>query len=480
MTKKKSQEGITVRKEENFSEWYTQLIKKADLADYSDVSGCMVFKPTSYVIWEKIKQEVDKRLKIMGVKNAYFPLFIPESLLKKEETHVKGFAPEVAWVTQAGNTKLKEKLAVRPTSEAIMYDFYSKWIRSWRDLPLKLNQWNNVVRWEFAHPVPFLRTREFLWNEGHTVFASKEEAEAEMPKIINMYKEILKNYLALPGLVGKKTEKEKFAGAEYTITIEHYMPNGRAIQGPDFHHDGQNFAKAYNIKFLNEDEKEEYAWQNTWAITTRELGVMFAVHSDDKGLVLPPKLAENKIVIIPIFFEDSKEKVLKKAEEIAKSLKEYNAILDKNEEYTPGWKFHEYELKGIPLRIEIGPKDLEKEQVIAVRRDNGEKKAIKIKEINKEILKILDEMHESLYKRAEKMLHENIKEVDNFEDFKKAIKNKKIARAYYCGNVGCEDWIKTEGAKALNMPLDQPSMKGKKCIYCKKDAKFLVHWGKSY
>lgn len=300
---KETQEGLTVKKEENFSEWYTQLVQKAELADYTSVSGCIVFRPTSWQIWEKIRDEVDKRIKKMNVKNVNFPLFIPEHLLSKEQEHVKGFSPEVAWVTQAGNTKLAERLAVRPTSEAIMYDSFARWIRSWRDLPLKYNQWSNVVRWEFKHPIPFFRTREFIFNEGHTVFATKKEAEAESMQIINMYKEILEKFLAVPGLVGKKTDKEKFAGAEYTITIESYLPNGKAIQGPDFHHDGQNFAKAYNIKFLNKNGKEEYAWQNTWAISTRMLGVMISLHSDNRGLVLPPKIAPNKIVIIPVRFE---------------------------------------------------------------------------------------------------------------------------------------------------------------------------------
>ncbi|MBW2984422.1 proline--tRNA ligase, partial [Candidatus Woesearchaeota archaeon] len=281
---KEKQVGITAKKE-NFSEWYTQVIQKADLADYSDVSGCIVFKPNSYAIWERIVAEVDKRIKKLGVKNAYFPLFIPEKFLKKEQAHVKGFSPEVAWVTQAGGSKLDERLAVRPTSETIMYDSYSKWIRSWKDLPLRLNQWNNVVRWEFKHPVPFLRTREFLWNEGHTAFATKQEAEKEIQDIINMYKEVLEKYLALPGIIGKKTEKEKFAGAEYTVSIELLMPNGRAIQGPDAHSDGQNFAKAFNISFLDQNEKKQYVWQNTWAITTRMLGIMIAIHGDDKGAV---------------------------------------------------------------------------------------------------------------------------------------------------------------------------------------------------
>jgi len=359
--------GITAQKGE-FSEWFTQIMLKADLADYSEVSGCIVFRPTAYEIWEKIKEETDKRFKKLGIKNCYFPLFIPERLLNKEKEHVEGFAPEVAWVTHAGDTKLNERLAIRPTSETIMYPSYSKWIRSWKDLPLKLNQWNNVVRWEFKHPVPFLRTREFLWNEGHTVYSNKKDAEKEKDEIMNIYKDVCENYLALPGLMGRKTEKEKFAGAEYTITLEFYMPNGKAIQGPDFHHDGQKFAKAYDIKFLDKEGKEQYAWQNTFAITTRMLGIMFAMHSDKKGLVLPPNVASNKIVIIPIFFEKNKNKVLKEANKIKEELSEFNPILDDREEYRPGFKFNEYELKGIPIRIELGSKEIQKKEVTIMRR----------------------------------------------------------------------------------------------------------------
>ena len=385
MAKKEEKIGITTKKEDDFSEWYTQIITKADLADYSSVSGCMVFKPYSYFMWEILQKTVDKEFKKIGIKNCYFPMFIPESLLNKEKAHVEGFSPEVAWVTKAGNTKLSEKLAVRPTSETIMYDSYAKWIRSWRDLPLRLNQWNNVVRWEFKHPVALLRTREFLWNEGHTVFASKQDAEKEKDQILDIYNNFIKDYMALYGVIGKKTEKEKFAGAEYTYSIELFLPSGKAIQGPDFHHDGQNFAKAFNIKFLNKQEKLEYAWQNTFAITTRMIGVMVAVHSDDKGLVLPPKMAPVEIAIIPILFDKTKEKVLKKANEIKKNLTGIRVELDDRDEYNPGWKFNEWEMKGVPVRLEIGPKDLEKEQVILVRRDNNKKEAVKIKQLDKKI-----------------------------------------------------------------------------------------------
>ena len=475
------EQGITVKKDQDFSEWYTQVIIKSDLADYSPVSGCIIFKPSSYSLWEKIKEEADKRFKRLGIKNVYFPLLIPESLLKKESAHIKGFSPEVAWVTHAGDTKLEEKLAIRPTSETIMYEAFARWIRSWRDLPLRLNQFNNIIRWEFKHPVPFLRTREFLWNEGHTVFSTKEEAEKEKYQIINIYREILEDYMALPSLLGKKTDKEKFAGAEYTISFELYLPNGRAIQGPDFHHDGQIFAKAFNIKFLDKDGKVNYPYQNTWAITTRMIGVMVAIHSDDKGLVLPPKLAENKLVIIPILFDDTKQKVLKVTNEIYKKLEKFSPILDDREGYTPGWKFNEWELKGMPIRIEIGPRDLKEKSVTILRRDTLKKEKVKLSNLNKYIEKTLEDIQSNLYRKAEKLLKDNITAVDTLDKFKKAIDSKKIVFAPWCESVKCEQSIKEKtSAKALNMPLKQPNMKGKKCVSCGKEAKLMLYFGKSY
>ncbi len=481
MAEEKEQKGITVKKDEDFSEWYTQVITKSELADYTQVSGCIVFRPYSYAIWEIIKEEVDKRIKKLGVKNAYFPLLIPESLLNKESEFVEGFSPEVAWVTQGGNTVLNERLAVRPTSEAIMYDSYAKWIRSWRDLPLRLNQWNSVVRFEFKHAVPFLRTREFLWNEGHTAFATKEEAEKEIHDVLNIYKEVVEDYMALYGLLGRKSDKEKFAGAEYTCSFEYLMPSGKAVQGPDAHHDGQKFAKAYNIKFLNKEKKEEYVWQNTWAISTRMLGVMFAVHGDDKGLVLPPRIAPVQVVIIPILFDDTKEKVLKKAKEIQKSLEELRTELDDREGYSPGWKFNEWELKGVPIRIEIGPKDLEKNQVILVRRDTGKKETVPIKNAKKVIKETLEVIQESLFKNSKNFIERNLEKVETIEELKKALDKKKIALAPWCGTTECEDWIKdqTGGAKILNIPFDQPKKLGK-CVWCKKEGKKAVYIGKNY
>jgi len=480
----KDEKGITAEKDE-FSEWFAQLVIKTDLADYSEVSGSLVLKPVAYEIWEKIKNETDKEFKKLGIKNVYFPLLIPEKLLDKEKIHFKGFSPEVAWVTHAGETKLSERLAIRPTSEAIMYPSFSKWIRSYKDLPLKLNQWNNVLRWEFKHPIPFLRTREFLWNEGHTAYANKKEAEHESKEIINIYDKICRELLALPSLIGRKTEKEKFAGAEYTVSMEFYMPNGKAIQGPDFHHDGQNFAKAYDINFLDENGKKNYVYQNTFAITTRMLGVMFAVHSDEKGLILPPKIAVNKLSIIPIFSEKNKNKILKEARKIEKELKEFNPILDEREEYRPGFKFNEYELKGIPLRVEIGPKDIAKKQVVIVRRDSGKKKIVKTVKLKKQVEKLLIDIQKNLFKKAEKLLKDNLMEVRDFKSLESAIKNKKIALASLCESRECEDNLKfrTKGAKVLNIDEKKSTkdkMKNRKCVICGKKASYAVRIGKSY
>ncbi|MBS3075539.1 proline--tRNA ligase [Candidatus Pacearchaeota archaeon] len=476
---KKSELGITAEKDE-FSDWFTQIMLKADLADYTDVSGCIVFRPTAYAIWEKIKEECDKRFKNLGVKNCYFPILIPEKLLSREKEHVKGFSPEVAWVTHAGDTKLNERLAVRPTSETIMYPSYSKWIKSWRDLPLKLNQWNNAIRWEFRHPVPFLRTREFLWNEGHTVYANEKESLKERDEIKKTYKEVCENFLALYGVYGRKTEREKFAGAVFSEKFHYILPNGKAIEGPCFHHDGENFAKAYNIKFLDEFGKAQYANQNTFAISTRMLGVMFAVHSDEKGLILPPKIAPNQIVIIPIFDEKTKKQVLAEAKKIQKELSEFNPILDEREYQRPGFKFNEYELKGIPIRIEIGPKDLEKKQVILFRRDNLKKDPIKIINLKKRIPKILEEMQKNLFNKSKKLFEGKIQSSDNLKDIKKIIESKKVGIVPLCKNEKCEEMIKfeTKGAKALF--IDEKKIKGEKCIICNNPADYFVYVGKSY
>lgn len=478
----KSKQGITVKKTDDFSEWYTQIIQRADLIEYTDVSGCIIFRPYSYAIWESIQKYMDKLIKDRGVKNAYFPLFIPEKLLTKEKEHVEGFTPEVAWVTHAGDSKLNERLAVRPTSETIMYDAYSKWIRSHRDLPLKINQWCNVVRWEFKHPTPFLRNREFLWQEGHTAFAKKDEAELEAKDIlVNVYAETLKNLLALPAILGKKSEAEKFAGADYSLSAELFLPNGKAIQGCTSHHLGQNFAKAFDISFLDENSKKQYVYQNSWGFTTRVIGIAIMMHSDDKGLVLSPRVAPIKSVIVPILFEDTKEKVISKAREIQKILGD-DTELDLREEYSPGWKFNEWEMKGVPIRIELGPKDLENDQAVVVRRDTGDKEFVKISDLKPAVDRLLDDIHNNLYHNAKNLLNDSASAAKTFDEFIKKIDDKKLVLAPFCNDPTCEEKIKekTNGAKSINMPFDKKLENDLKCIACDSPAKCMANFARSY
>jgi len=475
--------GLTAKKADNFSDWYTQVVIKSELADYSIVSGCMVIRPLGMSIWDNIRGACEPKLKELGVQNAYFPLFIPESLLAKEEAHVAGFTPEVAWVTHGGSTPLGERLAVRPTSEAIMYDSYSKWVRSWRDLPLKLMQWNNVVRWEFKHPTLLVRTREFLWVEGHTAFATQEQADQEIKDVMAHWKDVCENVLALPGLHGRKTESEKFAGAEYTESLEFFVPNGRLAQGPDAHSDGINFAKAYDIKFLDKDGTWKHAWQNTWAITTRMIGILVAVHSDDKGLVLPPRLAPIKAVIVPILFDDTKDVTLAKANELKKRLSEKFSIeLDDREGYTAGYKFNHWELRGVPIRIELGPKDIAKGTCMMVRRDTGEKEAVPLDALDYKIGATLELIQKNLLDKSRDLLKKNTVVARSWGELKDGIANKKLCLTSWCKEPACEEKIKVDcdGAKALNMPMDPPKEKPAICAMCAKPGKVWVHIGKSY
>lgn len=484
MAKENKQElAITAKKTEDMSEWYTQVILKSELADYSKVSGCIVYRPRSYEIWEQIRDFLDKKIKEIGVKNCYFPLLIPESLLTKEKEHVEGFAPEVAWVDYGGNTKLGERLAVRPTSETIMYDTYSKWIRSYRDLPLRLNQWNNVVRWEFKHATPFLRGREFLWQEGHTVFATKEEADEEVLQILDFYAQVYEELLAIPVDKGRKSIGEKFAGADYSTTCETFLVDGKAIQGCTSHHLGQTFAKSFDIQFLDKNQKKQYVYQNSWGLSTRSLGAMVMVHSDDKGLVIPPKVAVEKAVIIPLLFKGKEELVLAEVEKLKKELKELNPIIDDRTEYSPGFKFNEWELKGVPLRIEIGPRDVENGVVQIARRDTSEKVEVKLKDVKKKSLELLEDMHKNLYDNAKKVLKDNTIEVDNFKDFEKAIKDKKRCLVPWYEDVAMEDEIKEKtGAKSSCIPFEfnEKSLKGKKCFYSSKDATVWAYFCRSH
>jgi len=476
--------GITVKKSEDFSEWYTQVVVKSGFADYAPVKGCMIFREHSYAIWEKIQEIFNKRIMATGHKNVYFPLFIPESFLKKEAEHFQGFVPQVAWVTIGGDSPLEEKLAVRPTSETIMYATYARWIRSWRDLPIKLNQWNSVVRWETEATKLFLRTREFLWQEGHTAHATKEEADQEVMEILNIYKELMENYLAIPVLAGKKTENEKFAGALYTTTLEALMPDGKVLQMGTSHQLGQNFSKVFDIKFLDRDEKERYVWQTSWGFSTRIIGALVMVHGDNKGLVLPPKVAPIQAVIIPIPYKDADaEAILTKAREIYKKLQKKSilVVLDDRAEYTPGWKFNEWELKGVPIRIEIGPRDVRQKQVTLARRDTFERIAVKEEEIVYTVAKLLEEIQKNLFTRAKKFLEENITTVKTYSQFKKDLKDKGgFIRACWCSSPTCEEKVKEEtGATIRTVPFEKEETFSK-CVYCSAEAKEVVYFARAY
>lgn len=476
-----SQEGITTKKADNFDEWYTQVVLKSEVADYSPVSGCVVYRPSGYAIWENIQRETDALFKKAGISNTYFPLFIPERLLKKEAAHVEGFAPEVAWVTEAGSSKLDERLAIRPTSESLMYEVVSRWIRSWRDLPMRLNQWNNVVRWEFKNPAFILRSREFLWNEGHSLFATREEAEAERDQILGIYRKVTEECLALPGYLGKKTRGETFAGAEGTYSIEHLLPDGKAIQGPDWHADGQNFSKAFGIVFIDREGNKQFAYQNTWAISTREIGVMLAVHSDDKGAVVPPRLAAIQVVLVPIVNDESKQVVLAEARKLMDSLSGFRSRFDDRDHLTPGRKFNEWELKGVPLRIEFGPRDMREGQAVLVRRDTGGKRTVKAAALAAEVSKELEDIQSNLFARAAEALRKNTHDARTLDELKTVMAEEGgIVRIRWCGDANCE--AKAQGAaggKILNVPLEQEPGKGG-CVACGEPAPVVALYGKSY
>jgi len=467
-------------KSKDYSQWYVDVILKAELADYSPVRGCMVIRPYGYRIWEKMQHLLDTRFKATGHQNAYFPLFIPESLLQKEAEHVEGFAPEVAWVTHGGQEELAERLAVRPTSETIICHMYSKWIKSWRDLPVLINQWCNVVRWEKSTK-PFLRTAEFLWQEGHTAHASFEEAEEEALRMLEVYRDFVETDLSLPVLKGVKSENEKFAGALKTYTIEALMGDGRALQAGTSHNLGQHFAKAYDITYLDKDGKLKYVWQTSWGITTRLIGAIIMVHGDDRGLKLPPKIAPIQAVIVPILGKDS-EMVLSKARELYSILRrEISVELDDRNEYTPGWKFNEWEMKGVPVRIEIGPRDIKNGQVVFVRRDTGEKISVNESELVPRLKSLLDDIQINMFKHAQNFLNENIREVANFDEFKKIIEEKRgFIKAHWCGSTECEKKVKEEtGATLRCIPFGQDAVSGK-CIVCNKAADKVVYFAKSY
>jgi len=479
-----SETGITIKKNEDFSEWYTEVVLKSGLADYAPIKGCIIFREHSYAIWEKIQEIFNKKIRESGHKNVYFPLFIPESFLKKEAEHFAGFVPEVAWVTEGGSTPLEERLAIRPTSETIIYATFAKWIRSWRDLPIKINQWCNIVRWETKATKPFLRTREFLWQEGHTAHTTKEEAEKEVMDILQDYRDVMENYLAIPVLIGVKTDSEKFAGALYTTTLEAIMPDGKALQMGTSHNLGQNFARVFDIKFIGEDEKEHHVWQTSWGISTRLIGAVVMVHGDDKGLVLPPKVAPVQVVIVPIPYKDADSSaIVAKAKEICKKLKEKGIIvvLDGRAEYTPGWKFNQWELKGVSVRIEIGPRDLKQNQITMARRDTYEKTTAKMDEAVQATERLLEEIQNNLYAKAKKSLEEKITTVQNYDEFKKTLKKKGgFIKASWCGSSKCEEKIKEETGATIRLRPFEKEKPIANCVYCGEKAVEMVYFARSY
>ncbi|MDH4219985.1 MAG: proline--tRNA ligase [Candidatus Aminicenantes bacterium] len=468
-------------KSEDFSRWYVEVIKKAELADYAPMKGMMVIRPYGYAIWENIQLLLDKRIKESGHVNAYFPLFIPETFLQKETEHLEGFSPEVAWVTQGGTEELEERLAVRPTSEAIIGNMYSKWIKSWRDLPVLINQWANIVRWEKVTR-PFLRTTEFLWQEGHTAHETFEEAQDETLKILGMYKEFVESELAIPVVSGKKSEREKFAGALETYAIEALMSDGKALQMGTSHNLGQHFSKVFNIRFEDRDQKLQHVWQTSWGVSTRLVGAVIMAHGDDSGLMFPPRIAPTQIVIIPISIGNWKEEVLPTAQKLEKMLRQegWRVKLDARKEFTPGWKYSEYEMRGVPLRIEIGPRDIQKNQVVVVRRDTMSKESIGLDSLINSIPQVLDDVQSTLFEKAFKFQEENTHKVDNYEDFKSVLESKRgLIKTFWCGGQECEDKIKEETMATIRViPLEQDK-KGK-CVLCKAESDKWVYFARAY
>ncbi len=474
---KKLVEAITSM-QEDFAQWYTDIVLKAELIDYSSVKGCMIIKPAGYAIWELIQRQLDDMFKKTGVENVYMPMFIPESLLQKEKDHVEGFAPEVAWVTHGGLEPLQERMCVRPTSETLFCDFYANLIQSYRDLPKVYNQWGSVVRWEKTTR-PFLRSREFLWQEGHTAHATEEEAEERTIQMLNLYAEFCETVLAMPVVRGRKTDKEKFAGANATYTVEALMHDGKALQSGTSHNFGDGFAKAFGIQYTDKENKLQYVHQTSWGLSTRLIGAIIMVHGDDSGLKLPPRIAPTQITIIPI--QQNKEGVLEKAEWLKDTLSEKFRVKLDDTDKRPGFKFSEQEMRGIPLRIEIGPKDIEANHCVVVRRDTREKIVVSLDEIEVKIAEILDSIQNNMYEAAKQHLEEHTYESTDYENFKETINNKPgFVKAMWCGELGCEEKIKEDtGATSRCMPFAQQKLSDV-CVCCGKPAKSMVYWGRAY
>ena len=477
MAKEKKLVSEITSMEEDFAQWYTDVVKKAELIDYTSVKGCMVIKPAGYAIWENIQHELDRRFKETGVENVYLPMFIPESLLQKEKDHVEGFAPEVAWVTHGGLEPLQERMCVRPTSETLFCDFYQKDIESYRDLPKVYNQWCSVVRWEKTTR-PFLRSREFLWQEGHTAHATAEEAEERTIQMLNLYADFCEEVLAIPVIRGRKTDKEKFAGAEATYTIESLMHDGKALQSGTSHNFGDGFAKAFGIQFTDKDNQLKYVHQTSWGMTTRMIGAIIMVHGDNSGLVLPPRIAPTQVMLIPI--QQKKEGVLDKVYELKNMLSGFRVKVDDTDK-SPGWKFSEQEMRGIPLRIEVGPKDIESNQAVIVRRDTREKIVVPIPELAAKVGEVLENMQKEMLERARAHRDAHTYTAKTMDEFKQIANEKPgFIKAMWCGCQECEDALKEEaGVTSRCIPFQQEEITGT-CIHCGKPAKHMVYWGKAY
>ena len=479
MANDKFVQKVTSR-DENFAQWYTDVVREAKLCDYSSVKGCLNYLPNGYAIWENIQKDLDQRFKETGVENVYLPVLIPESLLKKEARHIEGFAPEVAWVTQGGNEELEEKFCIRPTSETLFCDLWKGKVKSYRDLPLVWNQWNSVLRWEKTTR-PFLRSREFLWQEGHTLHATYEEAEERTIQMFKVYYDFVTKDLSIPLICGKKTESEKFAGAEDTYTIEAMMHDGKSLQSGTSHFFGSGFPDAFDIKYLDKENKLHSCYETSWGLSTRIIGALIMVHGDDSGLVLPPRIAPTQAMIIPI--AQHKEGVLEKANELLSNLKETGIrVKIDDSEKSPGFKFAEQEMLGIPVRIEIGPKDIEKGEVIVVRRNDREKISVKIDDLTTELPKILEQIQKDMYDTAKKFLDEHIYTATTIDEMKKiGEENIGFIKAMWCGSEECENEIKaaTGGYGSRCIPEKEEHLSDK-CVFCGKEAKHMVYWGKSY
>ena len=465
--------------EEDFAQWYTDVVRKAELADYTDTKGCIAIRPYGYAIWENIQNYADKKFKEVGVTNLYMPVLIPETMLQKEKDHVEGFAPEVAWVTIGGGEELEERLCIRPTSETMMSTMYAKWVKSWRDLPIIGNQWCNVLRWE-KETRPFLRSREFLWQEGHTIHATSKEAEERTLQMLNIYEQVIEDLLAIPVLKGRKTNKEQFAGADATYTVETLMHDGRALQAGTSHYFGQNFTKPFDVKFQNKEGKEEYAYQTSWGISTRLIGALIMAHGDDRGLKLPPKVAPIQAVIVPVAMH--KEGVKEAAQELFEKLNEkYRMEIDVRDQYSPGYKFNDWEMRGVPVRIELGPRDIENGKCVLVRRDNGEKIEVSLDEVNNKLAEILDDIQINMFNICKERNINKTTIATNLEEFEKNInENQGYIKTMWCGDVECENKIKElTGAHSRCIPFEQEHVSDT-CVVCGKKADIMVVWGRQY